>query len=163
MNYCSFKECTLAWSKFLFEHLLVFYITHWLTRIINYCSTAYYRRPFLFLVLEVCIIGNSKQCDYSQCLVVCLHWISTSVILLLLGQLEIYTVETTEIVLSMIPFPGFFCLVQVDRNRQDACYTIARESYKLWLQHENRTDDVTLIIVHVEGLSNVWYLDYISC
>lgn len=43
----------------------------------------------------------------------------------------------------------------VDRNRQDACYTIARESYKLWLQHENRTDDVTLIIVHVEGLSNV--------
>ncbi|KAK1387660.1 Protein-serine/threonine phosphatase [Heracleum sosnowskyi] len=42
----------------------------------------------------------------------------------------------------------------VDRNRQDACYTIARESYKLWLQHENRTDDVTLIIVHLEGLSN---------
>ncbi|KAL8100293.1 putative protein phosphatase 2C 35 isoform X2 [Apium graveolens] len=43
----------------------------------------------------------------------------------------------------------------VDRQRGDACYTIAGESYRLWLQFENRTDDITLIIVHIEGLSNV--------
>lgn len=43
----------------------------------------------------------------------------------------------------------------VDRHRGDACYKIAGESYRLWLQFENRTDDITLIVVHIEGLSNV--------
>ncbi|KAG6575027.1 putative protein phosphatase 2C 35, partial [Cucurbita argyrosperma subsp. sororia] len=38
---------------------------------------------------------------------------------------------------------------------QDACTAIAAESYKLWMEHENRTDDITIIIVHIKGLSNV--------
>ncbi|KAJ4957160.1 hypothetical protein NE237_013943 [Protea cynaroides] len=37
---------------------------------------------------------------------------------------------------------------------QDACAAIAGESYKLWLEHENRTDDITIIIVHIKDLSN---------
>lgn len=37
---------------------------------------------------------------------------------------------------------------------RDACSAIAGESYKLWLEHENRTDDITIIIVHIKGLSN---------
>lgn len=37
---------------------------------------------------------------------------------------------------------------------RDACAAIAGESYKLWLEHENRTDDITIIIVHIKGLSN---------
>ncbi|XAR57163.1 Phosphoprotein phosphatase [Bertholletia excelsa] len=36
----------------------------------------------------------------------------------------------------------------------DACSAIAEESYKLWLEHENRTDDIAIIIVHVKELSN---------
>ncbi|XP_043720640.1 probable protein phosphatase 2C 35 isoform X2 [Telopea speciosissima] len=37
---------------------------------------------------------------------------------------------------------------------RDACAAIAGESYRLWLEHENRTDDITIIIVHIKGLSN---------
>lgn len=35
---------------------------------------------------------------------------------------------------------------------RDACAAIARESYKLWLEHESRTDDITIIIVHIKRL-----------
>ncbi|XP_048130032.1 probable protein phosphatase 2C 35 [Rhodamnia argentea] len=35
---------------------------------------------------------------------------------------------------------------------RDACAAIAGESYKQWLAHENRTDDITIIIVHVKDL-----------
>ncbi|KAL6971399.1 hypothetical protein U1Q18_031076 [Sarracenia purpurea var. burkii] len=37
---------------------------------------------------------------------------------------------------------------------RDACSAIAGESYKLWLEHENRTDDITIIIVHIKQLFN---------
>ncbi|XP_028759875.1 probable protein phosphatase 2C 35 isoform X2 [Neltuma alba] len=37
---------------------------------------------------------------------------------------------------------------------RDACAAIAGESYKLWLDHESRTDDITIIIVHIKSLSN---------
>ncbi|CAL0334638.1 unnamed protein product [Lupinus luteus] len=37
---------------------------------------------------------------------------------------------------------------------RDACAAIAGEAYKLWLEHENRTDDITIIIVQIKGLSN---------
>lgn len=36
----------------------------------------------------------------------------------------------------------------------EACAAIAGEAYKLWLDHENRTDDITIIIVQIKGLSN---------
>ncbi|KAL6548435.1 hypothetical protein OROGR_008856 [Orobanche gracilis] len=37
---------------------------------------------------------------------------------------------------------------------RDACSAIAEESYNLWLAHENRTDDITIIIVHIKDLNN---------
>ncbi|CAL0301200.1 unnamed protein product [Lupinus luteus] len=37
---------------------------------------------------------------------------------------------------------------------RDACAAIAGEAYKLWLEHENRTDDITITIVQIKGLSN---------
>ncbi|CAJ1941170.1 unnamed protein product [Sphenostylis stenocarpa] len=37
---------------------------------------------------------------------------------------------------------------------RDACAAIAEKSYNLWLQLENRTDDITIIIVQIKGLSN---------
>ncbi|KAJ0555973.1 putative PPM-type phosphatase, divalent cation binding, PPM-type phosphatase domain superfamily [Helianthus annuus] len=44
----------------------------------------------------------------------------------------------------------------VDRymDPRSACAAVAAESYKLWLEHENRTDDITIIVVHVNGLLN---------
>lgn len=55
-------------------------------------------------------------------------------------------------------------MVQAARytDPHDACAAIAEESYKLWLQLENRTDDITIIIVQIKGLSNVWIIEYIS-
>ncbi|KAG9151074.1 hypothetical protein Leryth_002663 [Lithospermum erythrorhizon] len=38
---------------------------------------------------------------------------------------------------------------------RDACSAIAGESYKLWLDHENRTDDITIIVVHVKDLPHL--------
>lgn len=36
----------------------------------------------------------------------------------------------------------------------NACAAIVAESYRLWLQHETRTDDITIIVVFVDGLLN---------
>lgn len=42
---------------------------------------------------------------------------------------------------------------------RDACAAIVAESYRLWLQYETRTDDITVIVVHINGLTHVrWYL-----
>ncbi|XP_057771903.1 probable protein phosphatase 2C 35 [Salvia miltiorrhiza] len=38
---------------------------------------------------------------------------------------------------------------------REACSAIAGESYKLWLEHESRTDDITMIIVHIKDLNTV--------
>lgn len=37
---------------------------------------------------------------------------------------------------------------------RDACSVITGESYKLWLDHENRTDDITVIVVNIKDLSS---------
>ncbi|CAI0390200.1 unnamed protein product [Linum tenue] len=36
---------------------------------------------------------------------------------------------------------------------RDACAAIVAESYRLWLQYETRTDDITIIVVHINGLT----------
>nr|ACG25548.1 hypothetical protein [Zea mays]ACG25572.1 hypothetical protein [Zea mays] len=41
------------------------------------------------------------------------------------------------------------------QDPRDACSAIAAESYKLWLEHENRTDDITIIIVHIRDMESV--------
>ncbi|XP_061357967.1 protein phosphatase 2C and cyclic nucleotide-binding/kinase domain-containing protein isoform X1 [Gastrolobium bilobum] len=38
------------------------------------------------------------------------------------------------------------------KDPRDACAAIVAESYRLWLQYETRTDDITIIIVHINGL-----------
>jgi len=40
-------------------------------------------------------------------------------------------------------------MVAMYQDPRDACSAIAAESYKLWLEHENRTDDITITIVHI--------------
>ncbi|KAL5211672.1 hypothetical protein ABZP36_022519 [Zizania latifolia] len=37
----------------------------------------------------------------------------------------------------------------------DACAAIFAESYRLWLQYETRTDDITVIVVHINGLTDM--------
>lgn len=40
------------------------------------------------------------------------------------------------------------------KDPRDACAAIVAESYRLWLQYETRTDDITVIVVHVNGLAD---------
>nr|GLL41851.1 probable protein phosphatase 2C 35 [Ipomoea trifida] len=44
-------------------------------------------------------------------------------------------------------------MVSKYEDPRDACSAIAGEAYKLWLEHDNRTDDITIIIVHIKNLS----------
>ncbi|KAM6569098.1 hypothetical protein CsatB_017083 [Cannabis sativa] len=39
------------------------------------------------------------------------------------------------------------------KDPRDACAAIVAESYRLWLQYETRTDDITIIVVHIDGLA----------
>jgi hypothetical protein len=41
------------------------------------------------------------------------------------------------------------------KDPRDACAAIVAEAYRLWLQYETRTDDITVIIVHINGLNEV--------
>jgi len=41
------------------------------------------------------------------------------------------------------------------KDPRDACAAIVAESYRLWLQYETRTDDITIIVVHIGGLTEV--------
>ncbi|KAJ4770180.1 Protein kinase family protein [Rhynchospora pubera] len=41
------------------------------------------------------------------------------------------------------------------KDPRDACAAIVAESYRLWLQYETRTDDITIVVVHISGLSDV--------
>lgn len=40
------------------------------------------------------------------------------------------------------------------KDPRDACAAIVAESYRLWLQYETRTDDITIILVHINGLTD---------
>ncbi|XP_039066228.1 protein phosphatase 2C and cyclic nucleotide-binding/kinase domain-containing protein-like isoform X2 [Hibiscus syriacus] len=46
-------------------------------------------------------------------------------------------------------------MVAKHNDPRDACAAIVAESYRLWLQYETRTDDITVIVVHVNGLVGV--------
>lgn len=48
------------------------------------------------------------------------------------------------------------------KDPRDACAAIVAESYRLWLQYETRTDDITVIVVHVNGLSDVRRLEAVN-
>ncbi|KAG1335056.1 protein phosphatase 2C and cyclic nucleotide-binding/kinase domain-containing protein [Cocos nucifera] len=41
------------------------------------------------------------------------------------------------------------------KDPHDACAAIVAESYRLWLQYETRTDDITIIVVHINGLTDM--------
>lgn len=51
----------------------------------------------------------------------------------------------------------FWLNLQVSKFKdpRDACAAIVAESYRLWLQYETRTDDITIIVVHINGLIGV--------
>jgi hypothetical protein len=37
---------------------------------------------------------------------------------------------------------------------QEAALSVVAESYRLWLQHETRTDDITMVVIQFQGLED---------
>ncbi|KAL6877496.1 hypothetical protein ACP4OV_012711 [Aristida adscensionis] len=46
-------------------------------------------------------------------------------------------------------------MISKHKDPRDACAEIVAESYRLWLQYETRTDDITIIVVHINGLTDM--------
>ncbi len=36
----------------------------------------------------------------------------------------------------------------------EACLSVVAESYRLWLQHETRTDDITMVVMQFQGIKD---------
>ncbi|KAK2982243.1 hypothetical protein RJ640_016373, partial [Escallonia rubra] len=65
-----------------------------------------------------------------------------------------FFVVASDGVFEFLPSQTVVDMVTRYADPRDACSAIAGESYKLWLEHENRTDDITIIIVHIKDLSS---------
>ncbi|KAK8970253.1 Protein phosphatase 2C and cyclic nucleotide-binding/kinase domain-containing protein [Platanthera guangdongensis] len=81
------------------------------------------------------------------------------------GAPEIYTFELTanhpffviasDGVFEFLSSQSVVEMVAKYKDPRDACAAIVAESYRLWLQYETRTDDITIIVVHITGLDKV--------
>ncbi|CAA3022132.1 probable protein phosphatase 2C 35 isoform X2 [Olea europaea var. sylvestris] len=65
-----------------------------------------------------------------------------------------FFVVASDGVFDFLPSQTVVDMVTKYADPRDACSTIAAESYKLWLEHENRTDDITIILVQIKDLTN---------
>ncbi|KAE8667964.1 putative protein phosphatase 2C 65 [Hibiscus syriacus] len=67
---------------------------------------------------------------------------------------HLFFVVASDGVFEFLPSQTVVNMASAYTDPRDACAAIAGESYKLWLDNENRTDDITIIIVQIKGLSN---------
>ncbi|XP_024362435.1 probable protein phosphatase 2C 35 [Physcomitrium patens] len=45
-------------------------------------------------------------------------------------------------------------IVALYQDPKEACLAVVKEAHRLWLKYETRTDDITIIVVHVDGLKD---------
>ncbi|KAJ4898439.1 putative protein phosphatase 2C 35 [Raphanus sativus] len=67
---------------------------------------------------------------------------------------HLFFVVASDGIFEFLPSQAVVDMVGRYADPRDGCSAAATESYKLWLQHENRTDDITIIIVQIKNLSN---------
>ncbi|KAG5405463.1 hypothetical protein IGI04_011582 [Brassica rapa subsp. trilocularis] len=67
---------------------------------------------------------------------------------------HLFFVVASDGIFEFLPSQAVVDMVGRYADPRDGCAAAAAESYKLWLQHENRTDDITIIIVQIKNLSN---------
>ncbi|KAK1265063.1 Protein phosphatase 2C and cyclic nucleotide-binding/kinase domain-containing protein [Acorus gramineus] len=65
-----------------------------------------------------------------------------------------FFVVASDGVFEFLPSQTVVDMVTKFKEPRDACAAIVAESYRLWLQYETRTDDITVIVVHVNGLTD---------
>ncbi|KAF3784118.1 putative protein phosphatase 2C 35 [Nymphaea thermarum] len=69
-----------------------------------------------------------------------------------LNQDHMFFVIASDGVFEFLSSQAVVDMVSAFKDPRDACAAIATESYRLWLDHESRTDDITIIIVRINGL-----------
>ncbi|GMI71423.1 hypothetical protein HRI_000811600 [Hibiscus trionum] len=67
---------------------------------------------------------------------------------------NLFFVVASDGVFEFLPSQTVVNMAATYADPRDASAAIAGESYKLWLENENRIDDITIIIVQIKGLSN---------
>ncbi|KAL5976834.1 hypothetical protein ACLOJK_021168 [Asimina triloba] len=65
-----------------------------------------------------------------------------------------FFVIASDGVFEFLPSQTVVDMVSKFKDPRDACAAIVAESYRLWLQYETRTDDITIIVVHINGLTD---------
>ncbi|KAJ4871894.1 putative protein phosphatase 2C 35 [Raphanus sativus] len=67
---------------------------------------------------------------------------------------HLFFVVASDGIFEFLPSQAVVDMVGRYADPRDGCAAAAAESYKLWLEHENRTDDITIIIVQIKNLSS---------
>ncbi|KAL1566860.1 cGMP-dependent protein kinase [Salvia divinorum] len=76
------------------------------------------------------------------------------IVVLELTQSHPFFVIASDGVFEFLSSQTVVDMVAKHKDPRDACAAIVAESYRRWLQYETRTDDITVIVVHVNGLND---------
>ncbi|GFP92081.1 protein phosphatase 2c and cyclic nucleotide-binding/kinase domain-containing protein [Phtheirospermum japonicum] len=76
------------------------------------------------------------------------------IVVLELTQDHHFFVIASDGVFEFLSSQAVVDMVVKHKDPRDACAAIVAESYRLWLQYETRTDDITVIVVHIDGLND---------
>mmetsp|Transcript_28754 Transcript_28754/g.73192 ORF Transcript_28754/g.73192 Transcript_28754/m.73192 type:complete len:433 (+) Transcript_28754:185-1483(+) len=63
-----------------------------------------------------------------------------------------FLVLASDGVWEFLPSQSVVDMVSKFDDPQEACLSVVAESYRLWLQHETRTDDITMVVIQFQGL-----------
>ncbi|XP_076887528.1 protein phosphatase 2C and cyclic nucleotide-binding/kinase domain-containing protein-like isoform X2 [Bidens hawaiensis] len=66
---------------------------------------------------------------------------------------HLFFVVASDGVFEFLSSQAVVDMVSSYTDPRDACAAIVAESYRLWLQYETRTDDITVIVVQISGLN----------
>ncbi|CAA0838627.1 Protein phosphatase 2C and cyclic nucleotide-binding/kinase domain-containing protein [Striga hermonthica] len=76
------------------------------------------------------------------------------IVVLELTQNHPFFVIASDGVFEFLSSQAVVDMVAKHKDPHDACAAIVAESYRLWLQYETRTDDITVIVVHINGIND---------
>ncbi|XP_020599694.1 probable protein phosphatase 2C 35 [Phalaenopsis equestris] len=68
--------------------------------------------------------------------------------------LHLFFVIASDGIFEFLSSQAVVDMVGSFKDPRDACSALAAEAYKLWLEQESRTDDITAIVVHIKDLCN---------
>ncbi|KAL3689104.1 hypothetical protein R1sor_015413 [Riccia sorocarpa] len=76
------------------------------------------------------------------------------VLIMELSEQHPFFVIASDGVFEFLSSQAVVDMVARHKDPQDACAAVVAESYRLWLQNETRTDDITIIVVYIDNLTD---------